>query len=69
MPVYSNCIYCILVEGVMKVDECRWLVTEYNDIYGLNISKDIIDHSIQASSNNQGTNIDNILKEILQSVQ
>ncbi|XP_067936761.1 uncharacterized protein C1orf87-like isoform X1 [Watersipora subatra] len=55
--------------GMLKPDECRWLLTEYNDIYGLSIPKDVLEDSLKSSSTAQGTSIDSILKEILQTVQ
>lgn len=58
-----------LFEGMLKPDECRWLLTEYNDIYSLSIPKDVLEDSIKSSSTAQGTSIDSILKEILQTVQ
>lgn len=54
---------------MMKADECKWLVTEYNDIYGLSIPKDTIDRGIINATSAQGTSIDSILKEFLQSAQ
>ena len=51
------------------MDECRWLVSEYNDIYGLSMAKDSIEQCIKTSSNSQGTHIDTLLKELLQTVQ
>ncbi|KAF6030700.1 C1orf87 [Bugula neritina] len=55
--------------GIIKADECRWLLTEYNEIYGLNLNKLAIDQGIQQSTSAAGTSIDSVLKILLTSAQ
>lgn len=55
--------------GYIKPDEARWLITEYNDIYGLQFDPLFIEASIKKNSAADGTHIDHLLKDLLQSAQ
>jgi len=59
----------LYIAGIIKADECRWLLTEYNEIYGLNLNKLAIDQGIQQSTSAAGTSIDSVLKILLTSAQ
>jgi len=52
-------------QGSMKQDQCRWLITEYNDIYDLRLDGSSVDHCINRNTTNSGTEIDGLLQSLL----
>ena len=49
----------------MKAEKCKWLVTEYNEIYDLQLQADDVDRSISFNTTTSGTVIDGLLRDLL----
>lgn len=49
----------------MKADQCKWFITEYNDIYGLRFNPSVIEACVNKNTTTSGTEIDGLLSSLL----
>lgn len=49
----------------MKADKCNWLITEYNEIYDLQLNPIDIERAINRNNTLSGTEIDGLLQNLL----
>ncbi|XP_067930284.1 uncharacterized protein [Watersipora subatra] len=52
-------------KGSMKPEKCNWLVTEYNEIYDLQLPAEDVTRCIQLNTTTSGTVIDGLLQHLL----
>ncbi|KAF6018615.1 C1orf87 [Bugula neritina] len=52
-------------KGSMKAEQCRWLISEYNEIFDLQLQPEEIAHCIHRNTTASGTEIDGLLQHLL----